>query len=151
MTGSSSRKPSDRPSTTPRQPRPEAANGRPAVLVGERFSRDLRVRKKADFDRVYAVRRYASDGWLIVNAVPNDLPHPRLGLAVGKPVGNAVVRGRWKRRLREAFRRNRSQFPVGFDYVVRPRPGTNPTPEQLVQSLIALAQRVARTRREKRE
>lgn len=35
---------------------------------------------------------------------PNDLGHPRFGMAVSRRVGNAVVRHRVKRWLREVFR-----------------------------------------------
>ena len=47
---------------------------------------------------------------------------PRLGVTVSRRVGNAVVRTRVKRRVREWFRRNRGQFPAGKDVVVIARP-----------------------------
>ena len=43
----------------------------------------------------------------------------RLGLAVGKAVGIAVVRNRVKRRLRELFRRRKALVPSGYDLFVR--------------------------------
>lgn len=54
-----------------------------------------------------------------VVAAANDRDHARLGLAVSRRVGNAVVRNRVKRRLREIFRRNRGALPVA-DLVVIP-------------------------------
>jgi ribonuclease P protein component len=53
----------------------------------------------------------------------NDLGYPRLGLAVGRRVGGAVVRNRLKRRLREIFRRHRDVFPAPLDVVVIPLSG----------------------------
>jgi ribonuclease P protein component len=42
----------------------------------------------------------------------------RLGLAVSRRVGGAVVRNRVKRRVREWFRRSTAVLPEGFDVVV---------------------------------
>lgn len=41
----------------------------------------------------------------------------RLGITVTKKVGNAVVRNRIKRVVREVFRRNRALFPLSTDVV----------------------------------
>jgi ribonuclease P protein component len=42
----------------------------------------------------------------------------RLGLTVSRKVGNAVVRNRVKRRVREWFRRTRSSFAGSWDIIV---------------------------------
>jgi ribonuclease P protein component len=48
---------------------------------------------------------------------------PRLGLAVPREVGNAVVRNRIKRQLRELFRARLGDVPAQNDYVLRVRKG----------------------------
>jgi ribonuclease P protein component len=48
---------------------------------------------------------------------------PRLGLAVPKSVGNAVVRNRVKRQLRETWRELVPLAKPGHDYVLVARPG----------------------------
>ena len=48
---------------------------------------------------------------------------PRLGLAVPKSVGTAVVRNRVKRQLREAWRSLLPDVPRGHDYVLIARDG----------------------------
>jgi ribonuclease P protein component len=52
-----------------------------------------------------------------------DGSEPRLGLAVPKAAGGAVVRNRVKRLLREAWRSLLDEVPEGRDYVLVARPG----------------------------
>jgi|SRR5581483_10809922 len=109
-----------------------------------RFGAADRLRKQAEFDRVYRARAFAADDVLIVNGCTSGLAHSRLGLSIGAVVGNAVTRNRWKRIIREAFRLSRQQIPVGLDLVVRPQKGAKPVFEAVCRSLPALAARIAR-------
>ena len=88
----------------------------------ERFTRAYRLRLKREFQRVYESRHRRESGPLLVYGMPNDLDHPRIGLSVGRKVGNAVVRSRIKRHLRECFRRVKVDFNAAFDFVVVVRP-----------------------------
>ena len=49
-----------------------------------RFRPEDRIRKQADFDRIYKARIYAADDVLIVNGDANGLAHSRLGLSVSR-------------------------------------------------------------------
>ena len=108
-----------------------------------RFPKSSRLLSSPDFDRVYARRCSVSDGLLLLHGEKNDLGRPRLGLTVSRRVGNAVVRNRWKRLLRETFRQTQHELPP-FDMVVAPRRGDPPTLETLKNALPRLARRVQR-------
>ena len=50
--------------------------------------------------------------------LPNSAGTCRLGITVTRKVGDAVRRNRIKRRLRDIFRRNRTQLAPGLDLVI---------------------------------
>jgi ribonuclease P protein component len=98
-----------------------------------------RLKKPADFRRVYDQRRSAADATLIVYAIENDMAFSRLGISVAKKrVRTATARNRLKRLIREAFRQNKSALPQGVDLVVVPR-GARLTLAEVSSSLVNLA------------
>ena len=80
-----------------------------------------RLKRRAEFLRVAAKGRKAAVHGLVLQALPRenaDLP-ARLGFTVTKKVGNAVVRNRTRRRLKEAARLLlRAQSLSGVDLVL---------------------------------
>ena len=94
-----------------------------AVEIAETLKRltlpkNRRLVSNRQFKAVLDRRRRVGDSLLTLWVAENRCSHARLGVSVGKSCGNAVVRNRLKRLLREAFRLSQEQIPAGFDYVL---------------------------------
>ena len=90
------------------------------------MQRRHRLSRSRDFDDVYRRGTSASTRYLVLHWFPREEHRegePRLGLAVPRSVGSAVVRNRMKRLLREAWRELLPEVPPGHDFVLAARPG----------------------------
>lgn len=92
----------------------------PAVLS---FGKPEILKRRADFLRVAKGRRLPCPAFLVqAHARDDDSPF-RVGFTCSKKVGNAVMRNRAKRRLREIARLVMAQHArSGWDYVLVGRP-----------------------------
>jgi ribonuclease P protein component len=85
-----------------------------------------RLRDSDAFRRTVKSGRRAGGAALVVHLLL-DAPGepgsaPRVGLVVGKTVGNAVVRNRVKRQLRHLVKNHLSSLPVSSELVIRALP-----------------------------
>jgi ribonuclease P protein component len=89
-----------------------------------------RLKQRAEFLRVAAKGRKAPVHGLVLQALPRDDDLPaRIGFTVTKKVGNAVIRNRTRRRLKEAARLLFRDEPAhGVDLVVIGRDATRSRP-----------------------
>ena len=89
------------------------------------MQRRNRLSRSRDFDEVYRRGRSVSTRFLTLYWFDREetVGEPRLGLAVPREVGNAVVRNRIKRQLRELFTQRIDRVPATSDYVLKVRNG----------------------------
>lgn len=86
-----------------------------------RFPPSLRLRKRAEFDRVYQGGERHSSANLTVIFLAASGGSSRVGFTAGKALGGAVVRNRIRRRLREAVRRHLRELKTPAEVVFHPR------------------------------
>lgn len=111
------------------------------VMSDYGFPKHSRLLRPSEFQRVFDTRNSAADAWIVLYGAASEFGHARLGLTVSRRVGNAVVRNRWKRLLREAFRAVQPDLaPLDLVCVVRGQ--SPPTLGQIRNSLIALSARL---------
>ena len=112
------------------------------------FRKHQRVVSGGDFTRTLRKGSFAADAVLVLFALPKpESQAAKLGVTIPKKIGNAVVRNRWKRLIRESFRTQQDQIPTGYDYVVRPKKGAQPSWSEIKKSVPKLANKaVARER-----
>lgn len=113
----------------------------------ERFQPDDRLRCRREFEHVYAAARKAWGRGCTVFVAETNGDRQRLGLAVGRRVGNAVLRNRIKRRIREVFRLHRKNWPGCYDIVVHGRAEVAVMPFQELTEVLTRTVRTAVARK----
>jgi len=79
------------------------------------LSKNERLRRKADFDRVFKKGKSIVDPFFVVLYVKNGLPFSRIGVSIKRKFGKANLRNRLRRLVKEVYRTNKSAFPNGYD------------------------------------
>nr|WP_216612852.1 ribonuclease P protein component [Myxococcus xanthus] len=78
----------------------------------------MRLLQRREFLEVQEGGQKVPSDCLLALVKRNGRPYSRVGLTVSSKVGNAVVRARLRRVLRELFRKRRMQWPSGLDVVL---------------------------------
>jgi ribonuclease P protein component len=80
--------------------------------------KDWRITRSHQYSFVYKNGRRLVGKYLIVFIVQRYGQDRRFGIVTSKKIGNAVVRNRAKRQIREVIRKNLTGLPEGYDVVV---------------------------------
>ena len=83
------------------------------------FQKSERLLKRSEFDKALNGGRRTRVGRMCtLFFLPNGSGSSRLGIIASKKIGNAVVRNRAKRKIREVFRRIKNEIHPAADLVV---------------------------------
>ena len=76
------------------------------------------VKNQRDFDRIIKEGRYRKNSSYVIYYEKNNLPYDRYGISVGKKIGNAVKRNKYKRRLRAIIDDYKKLYVNSQDYII---------------------------------
>ena len=107
------------------------------------LSKNKRLVSNSQFQHILSRGCSARDNLLILYVVENDCDYARIGVSIGKAHGNAIIRNRLKRLLKEVFRQNQDKIAPGYDYLLmrvrrKDTKGEVPTFEQVKSSFLSL-------------
>ncbi|WP_174734648.1 ribonuclease P protein component [Mesobacillus harenae] len=81
--------------------------------------KELRIKKNKDFQEAFKKGKSVANRQFVVYTLGKPEQEMfRIGLSVSKKIGNAVVRNRIKRYIRQSFLEIQDQVQVGNDYVI---------------------------------
>ena len=76
------------------------------------------VKKHSDFDDIIQNGKYKKNKAYIIYNKVNEKDFARWGLAVGKKIGDAHIRNKVKRQVREIVTANKKLFQNNKDYII---------------------------------
>lgn len=76
------------------------------------------VKEHKDFDLIIEKGRYKKSKNFVIYNKESNYNYPRFGLAVGKKVGNAVIRNKLKRQFRMILTKHKNIFSNYQDYII---------------------------------
>ncbi|AIF45044.1 ribonuclease P protein component [Virgibacillus sp. SK37] len=89
------------------------------------MKKEFRIKKNEEFQYAFKNGKSFANRQLVIYYVEKkDQQHFRIGLSVGKKIGNAVTRNRIKRYLRQAFQELESNIKYPYDIVIIARQPT---------------------------
>ena len=84
------------------------------------MKKEFRVKDTREFSEIMKYKRFYSSPSFVIYVKPRKMDHARVGLSVGKKMGNAVVRNKVKRQVRSMVREIYT-FDENFDTIILAR------------------------------
>jgi ribonuclease P protein component len=84
--------------------------------------REKKLRKTKEYATVYRRGEKIYGKYVLLFFMPNQQEISRFGVVTTKKVGNAVIRNKWRRRIKEIVREYGDDLQSGYDIIVLARP-----------------------------
>ncbi len=88
------------------------------VGAGEWMNKKQRIKKNAEFQQIFKKGKSFANRQFVVYKLENEHDFFRIGLSVSKKIGNAVVRNRIKRYIRQSFLELNDSVDTSKDYII---------------------------------
>ena len=76
------------------------------------------VKEHKEFDDILTNGSYRKNNYYVIYNKDSNYNFPRFGIAVGKKIGNAVIRNKVKRQVRMIISSNKNLFKNNKDYII---------------------------------
>ncbi|WP_050180218.1 ribonuclease P protein component [Domibacillus robiginosus] len=102
------------------------------------MKKSFRIKKNNDFQTVFSKGKSFANRQFVVYMYKKEQNVPfRIGLSVSKKLGNAVVRNRIKRCIRQSFTELKEDIKPGWDFIIIARkPAVDMSCAQVKESLV---------------
>jgi ribonuclease P protein component len=109
-----------------------------------------RLAKREDFNKVYRYGKSAANHQFVLYYLPQPkLEYFRLGVSVSKKIGNAVIRNRIRRMMKEIIRLKKEHLESQFDYILIARkPCAEMDYHAMEKSILHVVRKASLTRRD---
>ncbi len=89
------------------------------IVVGVIMKKEYRIKTNKEFQQIYKNgKSFANRQFIIYKYKNQDIDHFRIGLSVSKKIGNAVIRNRVKRYIRQVFTELKEDINDQYDYII---------------------------------
>ncbi len=101
------------------------------------------VKNQRDFNRIIKTAPNKKNKSFIIYYEKNNLPYDRFGISVGKKLGNAVYRNKYKRKIRAIIDRIKKVYENNKDYIIiLRRSAQEKNYQELNQELLSLIDKI---------
>lgn len=76
------------------------------------------VKDPRHFEKIIKTAKFKKNKSFVIYNESNNLPYDRFGISVGKKLGNAVYRNKYKRKIRSIIDNYKKLYVNGRDYII---------------------------------